>query len=125
MKFVELEVKSIFNTEELFELDHIRGLLDIPDQKSVVIELIISIGEVGNEAADDWETVIQTRRHAHQDIPKYSFLNGRILRYETFSGKRVLDDILHRVRACSGASQQDAQKCLMKHFYWEYEGLES
>lgn len=115
----KLEVKSFFSSDVDTSIYNWQ-----PDNPEVVsIQLSIAIGVEGEDASDDFQTVVATPKGLEEAMTTHN-VNGfdrNLMVYKSYSFDQVKKDIEVIVTKCQCDTFEESTLKLQRYFLWEYE----
>jgi hypothetical protein len=111
------EIKGIFS-DDIHSPDREGWIPD--DPKQIYIPLTLSIGKVGEAAADLFSIVVATPS-AIQGRPERR--GSKLLVVQEYDWPEIRATLQRWVAQCEGPSWEATVDCLRRRFDWEYEGM--
>lgn len=115
----KLEVKSFFSSDVDACIYHWQ-----PEDPDVVcIQFSIDIGVEGQEASDDFQTVVATPKGLVEamTIHNINSFDRNLMVYKIYSFDQVKKDIESIVAKCQCDTFEESTLKLQRYFLWEYE----
>ena len=115
----KLEVKSFFSSDVDTSIYHWQ-----PDDPEVVfIQLSIAIGVEGEEASDDYQTVVATPKGIEEAMTAHNVksFDRNLMVYKFYSFDQVKEDIETIAANCQCDTYEESTLKLQRYFLWEYE----